>query len=75
MPQKITYRKFIEGDIARISEFRKKFFLYDSSIRSYEPEYYEWKFNKNPVLPGEIWLAEDGNTLVGIDSGGGYLPC
>ena len=68
MPEGITFRLFKEEDLQRISEFRKRFFPYNSSTRSYEPEYYRWKCYKNPVPQGEMWLAEDGDTLVGIKS-------
>ena len=66
MPEGLTFRLFKEEDLPRISIFRKSFFPYNSSIRSYEPEYYEWKCYKNPVQQGEMWLAEEGDTIVGI---------
>ncbi len=66
MAEGLTFREFKKDDLSRISRFRKEFFPYDSSIRSCEPEYYEWKCYQNPVLPGEMWLAEDGELLVGI---------
>lgn len=67
MPKELTFRLGNKDDLPRISEFRKAFFGY-SSIRSHEPEYYDWKCYKNPALPGEIWLAEDGNAVVAIKS-------
>jgi len=67
MSEGLTFRRAKKEDLPRISEFRKAFFEYNPS-RSCEPEYYEWKCYKNPILPGEMWLAEDGNTLVGIKS-------
>ena len=66
MTAELTYRKFTEKDLVKISEFRKSNFRYNSSLRSYEPEYYSWKCCQNPVLPGEMWLAEDGDKIVGI---------
>ncbi len=66
MTEELTYRKFTEKDLVRISEFRKSYFRYNSSIRSYEPEYYGWKCYGNPFLLGEMWLAEDGDIIVGI---------
>ncbi len=62
----LTFRKFRRDDLPRIAEFRKTFFPYNPSLRSHEPEYYEWKCARNPILPGEMWLAEDGETLVGM---------
>jgi len=66
MPEELTFRKAQKEDLPRISEFRKTFFEYNPSIRSYEPEYYEWKCYRNPILPGEMWLAEDGDEVVAI---------
>lgn len=66
MTGELTFRKFTEKDLVRISEFRKGYFPYNSAIRSYEPEYYGWKCYRDPILPGEMWLAEDGDTITGI---------
>jgi GNAT superfamily N-acetyltransferase len=66
MSRQFTFRKFEREDLPRISEFRKSFFEYDEGGRSHEPEYYAWKCCQNPVLPGEIWIAEDGNKIVAI---------
>jgi hypothetical protein len=60
----LTYREINEEDVARISEFRKSHFSFNSSIRCYEPEYYKWKSFGNPIQKGEMWLAEDGNIIV-----------
>lgn len=68
MSAELTFRKSRKEDLTRISEFRKNFFPDDSSIRSHEPEYYGWKCYQNPFQPGEMWLAEDGDMLVGIKS-------
>ena len=65
MPAGLTFRESGKEDLARISEFRKKFFPDDSSTRSHEPEYYEWKCYQNPFQQGELWLAEDGDEIVG----------
>ncbi len=66
MSEELTFRKAKREDLPRISEFRKTFFKYNPLMRSYEPEYYEWKCYKNPILPGEMWLAEDGDKIVAI---------
>ncbi len=66
MTGEITFRKFTEKDLVRISEFRKGHFSYNPSIRSYEPGYYGWKCYRDPILQGEMWLAEDGDTITGI---------
>jgi len=68
MAEEITYRKFTKNDLEKISEFRKKFFPVNESIKSRGPRYYEWKCLQNPVMPGEMWLAEDGDTLVSMTS-------
>ncbi len=68
MAEGLTFRKFRKEDLTRISNFMKSVFAADSSIRSHEPEYYEWKCYKNPALPGEMWLAEDGDKIVGMKS-------
>lgn len=67
MRKEYIIRKGNKEDITGISEFRKTFFGY-SAIRSHEPEYYSWKCYQNPALLGEIWLAEDGDTIVGMKS-------
>jgi len=66
MSEELTFRKAKREDLPRISEFRKTFFKYNPLVRSYEPEYYDWKCYKNPILPGEMWLAEDGDRLVAM---------
>lgn len=66
MSRGLNFRRARKEDLPRIAEFRKGYFPYDSANRSYEPEYYEWKCYENPILPGEMWLAEDGDTLVAI---------
>ena len=71
MTKDLTFRRFQPDDLARVSEFRKTFFPYNSSIRCYEPEYYRWKCYDNPVQQGEMWLAEDGDVLVGMK---GMIP-
>lgn len=68
MSRRLNFRRAKKQDLTRISEFRKGFFEYNSAKRSCEPEYYEWKCHKNPILPGEMWLAEDGDAVVGIKS-------
>lgn len=68
MLEGLTFRRAQKEDLPRISKFRKTLFEYDPLCRSCEPEYYEWKCYKNPVLQGEVWIAEDGNTLVGMKS-------
>lgn len=64
----MTFRKAQKKDLPRISEFRKAYFEHNPTIRSHEPEYYEWKCFKNPVAIGEMWLAEDNSMLVGTKS-------
>lgn len=64
----LTFRESGKEDLARISKFWKQFFLGDSSTRSHEPEYYEWKCYQNPFQQGEMWLAEDGDMLVAMKS-------
>jgi len=68
MTKELTFRRFQPDDLVRVSEFRKTFFPYNSSLRCYEPEYYRWKCHDNPVQQGEMWLAEDGDVLVGMKS-------
>ena len=68
MAEGLTFRNFTKEDLTRISNFMKSVFAPDLSIRSHEPEYYEWKLYKNPVLHGEMWLAEVGNKIVGMKS-------
>ncbi|MFC1964604.1 GNAT family N-acetyltransferase [Chloroflexota bacterium] len=68
MSEGLTFRKAEKEDLPRISGFRKALFEHNPSIKSHEPEYYEWKCYQNPILPGEIWLAEDGDMLVGMKS-------
>lgn len=59
-------RGFKLEDLPRISQFRKAFTNTEGSFRrSCEAEYYEWKCCRNPMQPGEIWLAEDGEKIVG----------
>ena len=65
MTAEVVFRKGRQDDLPRISEFRKKHFGH-SLVRSHETEYYRWKCYGNPVLAGEMWLAEDGGRLVGI---------
>lgn len=67
MVEGLTLRKCEKEDLPRISDFRKYVFLYNPN-RSCEPEYYEWKCWKNPMRLGEMWLAESGNTVVGMKS-------
>lgn len=62
----LTFRKFEEQDLPRISDFRKSFFSYNPGVRCYEPQYYRWKCYKNPLQQGEMWLAEDKNIIVGL---------
>jgi GNAT superfamily N-acetyltransferase len=64
----LTYRKTTREDLPKISIFRKSYFPYDSSLRSHEPEYYDWKCYQNPAAQGEIWVAEDGDAVVGMKS-------
>lgn len=65
MTEGLVFRRFQKDDLPRISEFRKSFYSDTSLIRRHEPEYYEWKFCENPLQQGDMWLAEDGNILVG----------
>ena len=64
MKKELTFRKCHEVDLYKVSEFRRSLFGY-SLIRSHEPEYYRWKCYQNPILPGEMWLAEDSDAVVG----------
>ncbi len=64
----IMYRQALREDMPAVSEFLKRFFEPDSSIRSHELEYYDWKCYRNPVQTGEVWLAYDGSALVGVKS-------
>ncbi len=60
-------RRFNHSDIPRVAEFRKSF-PSGSLVRCEEPEYHKWKCCSNPVQPGYIWLAEDGDRIVATAS-------
>ena len=66
MSEGLLFKKAGKEDLPRISEFRKGFFQAHEAGRSCEPEYYEWKCCRNPFQEGEIWLAEEGNRVVGM---------
>jgi GNAT superfamily N-acetyltransferase len=68
MAEELVFRKVEKADLPRISQFRKAFWEAQETGRSSEPEYYEWKCFKNTYQPGEMWLAEDGDTVVGMKS-------
>ncbi|MFA5309399.1 MAG: GNAT family N-acetyltransferase [Dehalococcoidales bacterium] len=68
MTEELTYRKAEKADLPRISRFRKEFWGEHETGRSSGPEYYEWKTLQNPFMPGEMYLAEDGTTVVGMKS-------
>lgn len=65
MSEQITYRKADRQDMPKVSEFRKKYFEHNP-FRSCEQKYYEWKCYDNPFQPGDIWLAEIGDVIVGM---------
>jgi len=65
MTPDLVFRKGRQDDLPRIAEFRKEYFGH-SLIRSHETEYYRWKCYNNPVMAGEMWLAEDCGRLVGM---------
>lgn len=65
MSERLTVRRATSEDFPRISEFRKSLFAHNLT-RSHEAEYYEWKCSKNPLQQGQMWLAEDGDSLVAI---------
>jgi len=62
----LSFRKSVQEDVSRISEFRKNYFRYNSSLRCYEPEYYAWKCFSNPCQKGEMWLSEMNGEIVGL---------
>src|SRR4030042_523775 len=68
MTEDLTVTQAAREDLPRMAEFSKAFFEHNPSTRSHEAEYYDWKCYHNPVRDGEMWLAEDGNVLVGIKS-------
>jgi len=62
-----SLRRFTQGDIPKVAEFRQGFPL-SPLMRVEEPEYHEWKCHRNPVEPGYIWLVEDGGKIVATAS-------
>ncbi len=68
MSEGLLFKKAGKEDLPRISEFRKGFFEVHEAGRSCEPEYYEWKCYRNVFGEGGVWLAEEGNSVVGVKS-------
>lgn len=68
MSENYTFRKANKEDLRGIAEYYRTFWGSDISIRSTNPEYYEWKCYQNPFSSGEIWLAMDGSAIVGMTS-------
>lgn len=66
MSDEIKYRLAQKEELPRVSDFRKTFFEYNSAVRSCESNYYEWKYFKNPIQDGRLWLAEDDNKIAAI---------
>jgi len=61
-------RKYEEQDAEAISSFMKRCFLVNikDQIRSHEPEYYIWKYRKNPWGRPGVFVAEDDSKIVGL---------
>ncbi|MBN2238745.1 MAG: GNAT family N-acetyltransferase [Dehalococcoidales bacterium] len=68
MQEEFTCRKAGTEDLQAVSRFRMDNFPHDSETRSHAPEYYGWKCFNNPVMKGEIWLAESEGEIVGVKS-------
>jgi hypothetical protein len=68
MAKELTFRKAEKKDLPRISQFRKAFWGAHEAGRSCEPEYYEWKCFNNIFQTGEMYIAEDGDIVVGMKS-------
>lgn len=63
-------RKFVDEDFEKVSRLRKLFFEHaeEASRRSYEPDYYRWKIESNPVQRGILHVADDAGRVVGMVS-------
>lgn len=59
-------RPYCEADSQGISDLMKAYFLedVDNVARSFEPEYYRWKYKKNIFGKPVVWIAENDGKII-----------
>lgn len=64
--KELKYRKASYSDLYALSEFRKHFPVVP--VEDQKPGFYQWKCFENPVMEGELWVADVDGIIVGIKS-------
>lgn len=60
-------RDYKESDCSEVSKLMKDYFLQNLEFeaRSHEPDYYKWKYGKNPAGGAVVRIAEDDSKIIG----------